>query len=84
VGHTREVPGDDLANDAKWFMEGVDELGLVGFDCLTVNLVGPSSIVSDSRDREGNIRVLSPLKGLACGKCRQVPGVSASGSVRLD
>ena len=82
MGHTREVPGDDLANDAEWFMEGVNELSFVGFDGLTMDLVGPSSIVSDGRNREGDIRVLGPFEGFACRTCRQVPGVSAT--VRLD
>ena len=62
---TREVPGDDLADDTEWFMEGVDELLGVGLDGLTVDLVGPASIVSDGGNGESNVGIPGPLEGFA-------------------
>jgi hypothetical protein len=62
---TREVPGDNLTNDAEWFMEGVGELLAAGLDGLTVDLIGPASIVSDGGNGVGNVRISSPLEGLA-------------------
>ena len=46
-------------------MGSVHKLPVIGLDGLTVDLVGPASIVSEGRDREGNIRVLCPLEGFA-------------------
>ena len=80
--HTREIPRNDLANDAEWLMEGVYELTFVGLDGLTVDLVGPSSIVSDCRNGEGNVHNLSPFKGLACGKIRDCQ--QRVSQIRLD
>ena len=62
---TREVPGDDLADDAEWFMESVDELIAVGLYGLTVDLVGPASIVSDGGNGKSNVGIPGPLKGFA-------------------
>jgi hypothetical protein len=50
---TREIPGDNLAHDTEWLMDGVDELIFVGLDGLTVDLVGPASIVSDGEMEKG-------------------------------
>jgi len=71
---TRKVPGDDLTNDANWLMEGVDEFIFAGLDGLTVDFVGPTSIVPDCVNGERNVHVLSPVEGFACVTCRQVPG----------
>ena len=46
-------------------MEGVDELVFAGLNGLTVDLVGPASVISDGADGEGNVRVLSPQEGFA-------------------
>ena len=77
---TREVPGDDLTNDTDRFMESVRELILVGLDGLAVDLVRPTTVVSDSRDRRGNVGILGPLESLAythsASGYRQVPGGS--------
>ena len=62
---TREVPGDDLTNDTDRLMDGVDEFPMVGLDGLTVDLVGPASIVSEGRDGKRNVCVLRPLEGFA-------------------
>ena len=64
-GRTREVPGDDLANDTNRFMAGVDEFIVAGLDGLTVDLVGPSSVIPNGADGEGDVRVLRPLEGFA-------------------
>ena len=62
---TREVPRDDLTNDTIWLIECVDELVFVGLDGLTVDLIGPASIVPDGVNGERDIHILSPLEGLA-------------------
>lgn len=69
---TREVPGDDLTYDTDRLVHGVDELFAVGLDGLTMDLVGPTSIVSDGGDGEGDICVPSPLERLACTESSDV------------
>jgi len=47
-------------------MEGVDEFIFAGLDGLTVDFVGPASIVSDRVNGERNVHVLGPFEGFAC------------------
>lgn len=46
-------------------MAGVDEFIIAGLDGLTVDLVGPASVIPNGADGEGDIRVLRPLEGFA-------------------
>lgn len=64
-GRTRKVPGDDLTNDTDRLMEGVDELVFAGLNGLAVDLVGPTSVISEGADGEGHVRVLGPQEGFA-------------------
>jgi len=63
---TREVPRDDLTHDTERLMGSVDKLPVISLDGLTVDLVGPTSIVSEGRYRNGYVRVLCPLERFAC------------------
>ena len=62
---TRGVPRDDLTHDTERLMGSVDKLPVISLDGLTVDLVGPTSIVSEGRYRKGYVRILCPLEGFA-------------------
>lgn len=61
---TREVPGDDLADDADGLVAGVDELRLSGLDGLALDLVRPAGVVAEAGD-DGLDVGLCPEEGLA-------------------
>jgi hypothetical protein len=54
-----------LTDDTDWFVDSVGELVFVGLDGLAVELVRPSTVISDSGNRRRNVGVLGPLKSLA-------------------
>lgn len=62
---TREVPGNDLTNDTQWFVAGVNELAIIGFDSLALNLVCPARIVSNAVNGTLEVSVLRPIERLA-------------------
>ena len=61
---TREVPGNDLADDTDGLVAGVDELSLGGLDGLALDLVGPAGVVAEAGDDGLDVR-LCPEEGLA-------------------
>lgn len=62
---TYEVPRNDLTTDTDGLVLGVGELGLGGLDSLTVDLVCPSTVVSEDSGSLGNIKALGDGKGLS-------------------
>ena len=53
----REIPGNDQADDADWFAQGVGEGGLDRVDRLAMNLRGPARIVAENVDHHGHVDV---------------------------
>lgn len=65
-GHgQREVPGDDLADNADGLTEGIGEFLVAGADGLAVDLVGPAGVVSEGVDDLTEVIVEGNLVGLA-------------------
>src|SRR5262249_7167965 len=60
-----EVPGDDLADNAKRFMPGIAEKRPSDGDRLAVNLVGPAGVVAVALDGERQVRGLCVAKRFA-------------------
>lgn len=60
-----EVPGDDLTTDTDRLMSGEGEFGIRGLDGLAVNLVGPTTVVSEDSGRLGHIKALGNGKDLS-------------------
>ena len=59
---TRKVPWDDLADDTDGFMTSISELVLIRFDRLSLDLVGPASIIANCTDRTSDIQILRPAE----------------------
>ena len=62
---TREVPGDDLADDTQRLVDGVRDLVLGRLDGVALDLVRPAGVVADGADRSLDIRFPRPAKRLA-------------------
>ncbi len=68
-GHSQGVgPRDDLGNNTDGLAESVCELLARGADGLTVDLVGPARVVSESGGGLNQITLKGLLVGLACTK----------------
>lgn len=65
TGPTYEVPWDDLTTDTNGLVSGESKLVFASFDGFTVNLVCPSTVVSEDGGGLGNIESLGNGKGLS-------------------
>ena len=63
--HQRKVPWDNLPANTNWLVASVHKGIRVGIDSLTMNLVGPSTVVAQARNRTVNIYCLSHTNCLA-------------------
>lgn len=63
--HHRVVPGNDLTANTNWLLECVSELLWRGRDRLAVDLIGPSSVVSQGGDRLSEVLADSHAEGLS-------------------
>lgn len=62
---TREVPWDDLADDTDGFMTGVSELVLVSLDRLSLDLIGPTSVIANGTNRSSDVDRLGPVESFS-------------------
>lgn len=62
---TREVPWDDLADDTDRLMTGVSELVLVSLDRLSLDLIGPTSVIANGTNRSSDVDGLGPVESFA-------------------
>jgi len=62
---TYEVPGDDLTTDTDGFVSGEGELVLAGLNGLTMDLVCPSTVVSEDSSGFSDVETLGNSKGLS-------------------
>jgi len=59
-----EVPWDNLTGNTDWLMLGVAKLLVGGLDDLALNLVGPTTVVSEDGGRLGDIEALGSRERL--------------------
>lgn len=74
----REVPGNDLTANTNGLVAGVGESLGVGVDGLTVDLVGPASVVADTANSHTQVNLghgegLAVVQGLNGGELLNVP-----------
>jgi hypothetical protein len=62
---TYEVPWDDLTTDTNGLVSGKGKLVLAGLDSLTVDLVGPTTVVSEDSSGFGYIETLGNGKSFS-------------------
>jgi hypothetical protein len=62
---TYEVPGDDLSTDTNGLVSSESELVLGSLDSLSVDLVSPTTVVSEDGSSLVNVESLGDGKGLS-------------------
>ena len=61
---TWEVPGDDLTDDTKWLVHRVRDLVLCCLDRVSVDLVRPTRVVPQRRNRARDVGAHRPAESL--------------------
>ena len=78
----REVPGNDLADDADRLAPRVGEVIAADRNRAALNLVGPAGVVAQRVDHQRNVGLRASLIGLPLSSVSSAANSSASSSIR--